>query len=100
MMLRHPWLVSLLLGTVATPAAVILAVPAPRPLDVLLAWPLVMMDSWFGPGSPRGAPHERDMVHVVAFVIGIVLTWFFYVLVARVALWRVAAGERKLFDGS
>jgi hypothetical protein len=40
-LLRHPWGAAVLFGTTATPAAVILAVPAPRPLDAILAWPLV-----------------------------------------------------------
>ena len=73
---RRPWLVALLLGTVATPAAVILAVPAPAPLDALLAWPLVVMDRRVGTG---GGPWVR----ILALVAGIALTWAHYVVAAR-----------------
>lgn len=102
-MLRHPWLAALLLGTVATPAAVILAVPAPRPLDAVLAWPLVLLDTWVGPGLNIGTAEEPiyqgTPVHLVALVFGIVLTWLFYVLLARLALWRVAAGRAQGAEG-
>jgi hypothetical protein len=98
-LLRHPWLAALLLGTVATPAAVILAVPAPRPLDAVLAWPLVLVDSWVGPGLNIGTAeepiYEGTPVRLLALVIGIVLTWLFYILLARLALWRVAAGRAQ-----
>jgi hypothetical protein len=98
-LLRHPWLAALLLGTVATPAAVILAVPAPRPLDVVFAWPLVLVDSWVGPGLNIGTAeepiYEGTPIHLVGLLVGIVLTWLFYVLLARLALWRVAAGREE-----
>ena len=74
----HPWLTAFLLGTVATPAAVILAVPAPWPLDALLAWPLVLVDRWVGPGR-----------NIRALVLGVALTWLFYILLARLMIWRV-----------
>jgi hypothetical protein len=97
---RHPWTAALLLGSVITPAAVILAVPAPRPVDVMLAWPLVLMDSWIGPGQNVGSAqkpvYEGTLVHVLAAVAGIVLTWLFYVFLARLAVWRLtrtAAGS-------
>jgi hypothetical protein len=98
-LLRYPWLAALLLGTVATPAAVILAVPAPRPLDAVLAWPLVLLDIWVGPGPNVGTAeepiYEGTPVHLAALVVGIVLTWVFYVLVARLVLWRVARRYAK-----
>jgi hypothetical protein len=86
----HPWLAALLLGTAATPAAVILAVPAPRPLDLVLAWPLVLLDVWVGPSRND----HGSLVQLLALAVGVVLTWMFYVLVARVALWRVGATKR------
>jgi hypothetical protein len=41
---RHPWLAALLLATLATPAGVVIAWLAPRPLDAM-ALPLVLMFS-------------------------------------------------------
>jgi hypothetical protein len=82
---RHPWRAALLLGTVATPAAVILAVPAPRPLDALLAWPLVLFDIWLVPGAGGGGTPR----HAAAFAAGVVLTWVHYIVLARVILWWV-----------
>ena len=82
---RHPWLAALLLGTVATPAAVILAVPAPWPIDAVLAWPLVVLDRWVGSDRDHGISEVR----VGALVVGITLTWFFYILLARLMLWRL-----------
>jgi hypothetical protein len=94
---RHPWLAALLFGTVATPAGVILGVLAPRPLDAILAWPLVLLDIWVGPGPNNGPAedpsYEGTPVRLVALGLGIVLTWLFYVLVARLVLWRLAAGQ-------
>jgi hypothetical protein len=80
---RQSWIAALLLGSVATPAAVILAVPAPVPLDAILAWPLVVMDRWVG-ASGAGAP-----VRVLAIFAGIALTWVHYILLARLVLWRL-----------
>jgi hypothetical protein len=82
---RRPWVTALLLGTVVTPAAVILAVPAPRPLDALLAWPLVLMDVWWNPTTPT----QR----LVALVLGILLTWLHYVVAVRVVLWRMGSAR-------
>jgi hypothetical protein len=87
--LRHPWLAALLLGTLATPAAVILAVPAPRPLDVVLAWPLVAMDVWVGQRQ------EGRQIRVLALIVGIALTWVFYVFLARLLVWRVSPGRNE-----
>ena len=79
----HPWLTALLLGTVATPGAVILAVPAPRPVDAVLAWPLVVLDVVVGSRSVAPA------VRLVAIAVGIGLTWVHYVLLARLVVWRM-----------
>jgi hypothetical protein len=71
----------MLLATAATPAAVILAIPAPAPLDALLAWPLVVLDRWVGSSvGPVG--------RLLAGVLAIVLTWRHYVLVARLLVGR------------
>lgn len=89
---RSPWLVAILLATAATPAAVILAVPAPSPLDAILAWPLVLVDRWVGGeiGTTRGPGGAGVGVRLGALLVGIVLTWLHYVLVARVVVWRLA----------
>jgi hypothetical protein len=75
--LRRPWLTALLLGTAATPPAVILAIPAPAPLDALLAWPLVLLDRWIA-GSDAG-----PLTRLAFGLLGIALTWVHYVLLAR-----------------
>ena len=82
---RESWIAALLLGSAATPAAVILAVPAPAPIDALLAWPLVLMDRWIG---ARGA---GPSLRVAALAAGIALTWVHYVLLARLLVSRFAA---------
>ncbi len=82
----RPWLMAVLLGTVVTPAAVILAVPAPVPLDALLAWPLVVMDRRV---SPDGGPWVR----LLALLAGIVLTWLHYIVVARLLVRWIARRE-------
>jgi hypothetical protein len=88
-----------LLGSVATPAAVILAVPAPRPLDFILAWPLVLIDVWMGPASSGGMAEQQPAtgtpLRVAALLAGIALTWLHYVLLARLALWRTVAGHAE-----
>src|SRR5918994_603027 len=92
---RHPWVAALLLGTVATPAGIILGWLAPRPLDAVVALPLVLLDIWLGPGPTIGTAEERTyeatLVRLLALVLGIVLTWLYYVLVARLVLWRLVA---------
>ena len=86
---RHPGRAALLLGTVATPAAVILAVPAPRPLDALFAWPLVLFDIWLAPAAGAGGLAQGSTpLHAAAFAAGVALTWVHYVVLARVILWR------------
>ena len=87
--LAGPWVMALLLGSVATPAAVILAVPAPWPLDALLAWPLVVMDRRLG-----AREHAGPMLRLLGLVIGIVLTWVHYVLLARLLVWWMAGRTR------
>jgi hypothetical protein len=91
---RHPWFSAVLLGTLATPAAVIIAVPAPRPLDAVFALPLVLLDIWVRSGPNIGTPQqpvvEGTPIRLVALIVGIGLTWLFYVLLARVVVWRLA----------
>jgi hypothetical protein len=82
---RHPWFVAILLATVATPAGVVLAWLAPRPLDAVVALPLVLVDMW-GVSTPS---NESPALRLLLLLLGIVLTWLFYVLVARLVLWRV-----------
>lgn len=84
----------MLLACAATPAAVILALPAPAPLDALLAWPLVLIDRWLGRGDPHAAPVGAEaLVRVLAGLIGIALTWVHYVLLARLLVRRIARAE-------
>jgi hypothetical protein len=94
---RHPWVVALLLGTVATPAGIVLGWLAPRPLDAVVALPLVLMDIWVG-SDPRirtaeDPSDEATLVRLLALVLGIVLTWLFYVVVARLLIWRLVATD-------
>ena len=88
---RHPWFVALLLATVATPAGVVIGWLAPRPLDAVVALPLVLIDVWAASGDSTGtaeAPsNESASLRLLLLVLGIALTWAFYVLVARVLLW-------------
>ena len=96
-LLRHPWAAAFLLGTVATPGAVILAFLLPRPIDLLFAWPLVVMDMWFQPANigTGGRPvYEGSPLLLLALLGGILFTWAFYVLAARVAVWRVSTGRK------
>lgn len=88
---RHPWVAAVLLGTVATPAGVVLGWLAPRPLNAVVALPLVLVDIWVAPalrsGTAGGPGDEAALLRLLALVLGIVLTWLFYVLVARLVLW-------------
>jgi hypothetical protein len=90
---RHPWVAALLLGTVATPAGVVLAWLAPRPLDAILALPLVLLDMWAAPGGARDTAEmpiaESPFGRLLLLTLGIVLTWLLYVLAARLVLWRL-----------
>lgn len=85
---RHPWFVALLLATVATPAGVVVAWLAPRPVDAVVALPLVLIDVLAA--SSGAAGNGAPMVRLLLLVLGIVLTWLFYILAARVLLWRFA----------
>ena len=91
---QHPWFVALLLASVATPAGVVLGWLAPRPLDAVVALPLVLVDIWAASGGATSRVGTR--VGLLLLVLGIVLTWLFYILVARLALWRLL---RRSSDG-
>lgn len=82
--LRRPWITALLLGTAATPAAVILAIPAPPPLDAVLAWPLVLLDRWIAAGD------TGPLARLAAGLLGIALTWVHYILLARLLVRLIA----------
>lgn len=89
---QHPWFASLLLGTVATPAGVVFGWLAPRPLDAVVALPLVLVDVWataWATGIAETASNEAPTLRLLLLVLGIVLTWVFYVLAARLLLWRL-----------
>jgi hypothetical protein len=83
---KHPWVVALLLGTVITPAGVVFAWLAPRPLDAVAAFPLVLLDVW---AAADGGAVTQPFGRILLLVLGIVLTWLLYVLAARVVLWRI-----------
>ena len=87
---RRPWFAALLFATAATPAGVVLAWLAPRPLDALVALPLVLVDMWAA--SDRSVAirsSEAPILRLLLLVVGIVGTWGFYVLMARLLLWRL-----------
>jgi hypothetical protein len=97
---RHPWFAALLLGTVATPAGVVIAWLAPRPLDAIVALPLVLVDVWAATsggaiGTVKTPSTEAPSLRLLLLVLGIVVTWVFYVVAARLLLWRllVRAGD-------
>lgn len=81
---RHPWFAALLIATLATPAGVVIAWLAPRPLDAFVALPLVLVDIWAASGNNQSPP-----MRVLLLALGIVLTWIFYLLVARLVFWRL-----------
>jgi hypothetical protein len=92
---RHPWFAALLLATAATPAGVVLAWLAPRPLDAIVALPLVLLDVWAAAGSSGtvGALNKDSPgLRLLVLLLGIALTWLFYVLAARLLLWRLLRG--------
>src|SRR5919109_1621523 len=88
---RHPWLAALLVGTVATPAGVVFAWLAPRPLDAVVALPLVLVDVWAtsrgATGTADNPSSEASTLRLLLLLVGIVLTWVFYIFVARLVLW-------------
>lgn len=88
---RHPWVAALLLGSVATPAGIVLAWAAPRPLDLIVAPPLVLLDMVVhraGPEAVAGVGVSRSG-EALLLAAGIALTWMFYVLAARGAIGRL-----------
>lgn len=91
---RHPWFAALLLATVATPAGVVLGWLAPRPLDAVVALPLVLVDVWAASAEATGTAETPSdgapTLRLLLLVLGIVLTWLFYVLAARLLLWRLS----------
>jgi len=93
MLSRHPWFVAFLLATVATPAGVVLGWLAPRPLDALVALPLVLVDMWATSSGitdvGNAAGDQAPLLRLLLLVLGILLTWVFYVLAARLVLWRL-----------
>jgi hypothetical protein len=80
---RRPWFAALLVATLATPAAVVIAWLAPRPLDAVVALPLVLIDMW-------AAPAEGPILRLLLLLLGILLTWLLYLVVARLVFWRLA----------
>ena len=91
---KHPWSTAFLLATLATPAGVVIAWLAPRPLDAIVALPLVLVDAWATSAGVTGTAaetpgSEAPILRVVLLVLGIGLTWLFYVLAARLVLWRL-----------
>jgi hypothetical protein len=90
----HLWSAALLLATLATPAAVVIAWLAPRPLDAVVAFPLVLVDMWatsHGVAGRASRPNDdAPIARLVLLLLGIGLTWLFYVLAARLVLWRLS----------
>jgi hypothetical protein len=93
---QHPWLAALLLGTVATPAGIVLGWLVPRPLDALVALPLVLTDIWAASmgisSTGETSTNAEPILRVLLLVSGIVSTWVFYVVAARLLLWRLLRG--------
>jgi hypothetical protein len=72
---------------------VVLAWLAPRPLDAVVALPLVLVDIWAAPAASTDAVRmDPAVVRLLMLALGIVLTWLFYVLMAR-ALLRISSGR-------
>ncbi len=86
---QHPWVTALLLGTAVTPAGVVIAWLAPRPLDAVVALPLVLLDIWAAPGATESSLGEAPFARLVLLIAGIALTWVLYVIAARLILWRL-----------
>ena len=91
-----------MLATVATPAGVVLGWLAPRPLDALVAMPLVLIDIWVASNEAMSLAerpsHGAPILRVALLVLGIVLTWLLYVVVARVVLWRLLRHHNGRMD--
>jgi hypothetical protein len=80
----RPWFTAVMLATLATPAAVVIAWLAPRPLDAIVALPLVLIDIW-------SASAEGPLLRLLLLLLGIVLTWLLYVVAVRMVLWRLTS---------
>lgn len=48
------------------------------------------MDSWLGPPATNPPVSEAGVARLLAVAGALGLTWLHYVLLARVAVWRVA----------
>ena len=90
---RHPWVAALLLATAFTPAGVVLAWLAPRPLDAFVALPLVALDIWAGSEAAKALLGESPVLRLLLLALGIVLTWLLYVIAARLILRRLIARD-------
>lgn len=60
----------------------------------MVALPLVLVDMWASSGGATCTVGTR--MGLLLLVLGIILTWLFYILVARLALWRLS---RRASDG-
>ena len=90
---ESPWFAASLLATLATPAGVVLAWLAPRPLDAVVALPLVLVDMWaasHGAETAQTSSGEAPIARLLLLVLGIGLTWVWYVVAARLVLWRLS----------
>jgi hypothetical protein len=90
---HRPWFAALLLATVATPAGVVIGWLAPRPLDAVVALPLVLVDVWAASRESASAAETGGnggtTIRLLVLVLGILLTWLFYLVAARLLLWRL-----------
>jgi len=97
--LRHSWIAALVVGTMVTPLAILLALLAPARAGTALVWPMVLLVKWAGSGPSIGPPehpvNEATPVQLAAAGLGLALSWAFYVLAVRVVLWRVAKGREE-----
>jgi hypothetical protein len=59
----------------------------------VVALPLVLVDVWAASGQPTAATEAVSSggtsLRLLLLLLGIVLTWLFYVLAARLLLWRL-----------
>jgi hypothetical protein len=102
---RHPllrrlgWLGAIKWGTLLTPLAVLVSLLAPAWLSLILRWP-VFLGQWIDTprtdGREAGAmDFEGPATGPLGLVLGEVLAWLWYVVLARVILWRIAAGRAE-----
>jgi hypothetical protein len=99
---QHPWFTAFMLATLATPAGVVLGWLAPRPLDAVVAPPLILVDMWATSrvGQFTAESPSNPILRVLLLVLGIVLTWLFYVLAARLVIWRVVRHAGDAVDSA